>query len=317
MSIIAEAERTTQLVEASRLYYEHGLSQERIAAKLGISRPSVSRLLQAARDLGIVRIEIRDPLARGTEIEEKLRERFRLSKVIVVPNDYEPDSVVKQRLGRAAVRYLDELISEGCTLGISWGTTMQQVASQLRRRAINNMIAVQLNGGISRAEFDTHASEIAQKFGANYGAIPYLLPLPAVVDNLNVKRAIMSDKNIARTLKLARNAEISMFTVGNFGHDSVLVRAEYFESKEVDQLLAKGAVGDICSRILNEQGQICSPELNARTIGIELEELRKKPHSIAVAGGREKLNAIRAGLNGKWFNTLITDEWLAGELLRD
>jgi deoxyribonucleoside regulator len=95
------------------------------------------------------------------------------------------------------------------------------------------------------------------------------------------------------------------------------VKADYFESDEVDELLKSGAVGDICSRIIKADGTICSEDLNNRTIGIELKELKKKQYSIAVAGGKEKLAAIKAGLNGKWFNSLITDEWVATELLRD
>ena len=80
-------------------------------------------------------------------------------------------------------------------------------------------------------------------------------------------------------------------------------------------MLELGAVGDICSRILKADGSICSNDLNSRTIGIELEELKRKPYSIAVAGGKDKLSAIKAALNGKWFNCLITDEWIATELL--
>jgi len=45
--------------------------------------------------------------------------------------------------------------------------------------------------------------------------------------------------------------------------------------------------------------------------------LCKKSYSIAIAGGKEKLQAIRAGLCGHLFNVLITDEWVAEELLRD
>jgi len=311
------SEHTAVLVEASRLYYEHGLSQERIARKLGVSRPTVSRLLQAARDEGIVRIEIFDPLDRGTQIEDQLKEKFQLNKVVVVPNENEEDYIIKRRLGQSAVNLLDQLVVEGTTLGISWGTTMQEVASKVRKRAVNDMTVVQLNGGISRAEYDTHASEISKKLGENYGAIPFLLPLPAVVDNPELKEAIIADRNIKRTLELARKAEIGMFTVGSFGYDSVLVKADYFEPDEVDFLLNQGAVGDICSRILTHDGKICSSELDARTIGIELEDLKKKPHSIAVAGGKEKLQAIRGALKGKWFNSLVTDEWVANELLRE
>ncbi len=202
-------------------------------------------------------------------------------------------------------------------MGISWGTTMQEIARQIQTRRIKDMIVVQLNGGISRAELDTHASEIARTFGDRYKAIPYLMPLPAVVDSANLKNVILSDKNISYTLELGRKADIALFTVGSFDYDSVLVRAKYFRPEEVDTLLKAGAVGDICSRILKDDGTICSKELNDRTIGIELDELKKKPYSIVVAGGKQKLAAIKAGIYGGWFNCLITDEWIANELLRD
>ena len=305
------------LVEVARLYYEHNFSQQQIARKLGISRPGVSRLLQRARDKGIIRIEIFDPTEHGTLLEEKLKKKFGLKKVIVVPNDNEETQIIKKRLGRAAVTLLDRLVKEGIILGVSWGTTMQEVARQVRRKPVKDMIVVQLNGGISRAEYDTHATEIAQKISEKYRAIPFLLPLPAVVDSADLKRAIISDRNISRTLNLARKSKVAIFTIGSFNHDSVLVKADYFEREEVDSLLKQGAVGDICSRIITHDGKICSAELNSRTIGIELEELSKKPYSIAVAGGKEKLQAIHAGLRGQLFNILITDEWVTEELLRD
>ena len=309
--------KSTILVEAAKLYYEHQLSQLEISKKLGVSRPTVSRLLQQARNTGIVRIEITDPSEVGTQLESALVDKFNLKKVLVVPNDTDDTRIIKKRLGKATVIFLDQLISEGIILGISWGTTMQEVARQIRPRSVKNMVVVQLNGGISRAEIDTHASEIAKTIGDRYKAIPYLMPLPAVVDNAALKNTILSDGNISRTLELGRKADIALFTIGSFGHDSILVRADYFEPNEVDKLLQSGAVGDICSRILKTDGTICSKNLNSRTIGIELKEIKKKPYSIAVAGGKEKLAAIQAGLKGKWFNCLITDEWIATELLRD
>ena len=108
---------------------------------------------------------------------------------------------------------------------------------------------------------------------------------------------------------------MAMYTIGAFGYNSVLVKADYFESDEVEFLLKRRAAGDICSRIITETGKICWPELDDRTFGIELEELSKKEYAIAVAGGKEKLKAIYAGLCGKCFNVLITDEWIATEIL--
>ena len=192
--------KSTILVEAARLYYEHQLSQLEISKKLKVSRPTVSRLLNQARNTGIVKIEIIDPSEVGTQLEAALIKKFGLKKAVVVPNDTDDVNIIKKRLGKAAVLLVDQLVSEGTILGISWGTTMQQVARQIRSRRVKDMVVVQLNGGISRAELDTHASEIAKTIGESYKAIPYLMPLPAVVDNASLKKAILSDKNIYRTI---------------------------------------------------------------------------------------------------------------------
>lgn len=309
--------KSAVLVEASKLYYDHQLSQLEISRKLGVSRPTISRLLQQARDIGIVKIEISDPSEVGTQLEKALSNKYGLKKVLVVPNDTDDYKVIQKRLGRASATLLDQLVSEGTIFGISWGTTMQEVARQIRSRTVKNMIVVQLNGGISRVELDTHASEITKTIGSRYKAIPYLMPLPAVVDSAELKKAILSDRNISHTLDLGRKANIAMFTIGSFNYNSILVKAKYFENEEVEKLIENGAVGDICSRILNKDGSICSDKLDSRTIGIELDELKKISYSIAIAGGKNKLPAIRAGLNGKWFNSLITDELIATELLKD
>lgn len=317
VSIMRDPQRDRLLVEAARLYYEHNLSQAQIASRLEISRPGVSRLLQTARDVGIVTIKIFDPGASGTRLEAALKEKYGLKYCIVVPVDDDEPRLLKLRLGASFIGLLDELLSEDTTLGISWGSTMQAATQYLKPRAIDNMTVVQLNGGVSKAELDTHASEIAQRMGENYAAIPYLLPLPAIVDNASLKTAIISDRNIAKTLKLAREADIAAFTVGAFGPDSVLVQADYFDPAEVDQLIQDGAVADICSRIIRADGSICSTELNQRTIGTELDELKAIPVSIAVAGGAEKAQAIQAGIRGGWFNSLVTDERVAEALIAE
>ena len=307
-------DRSRLLIEAARLYYEHNLNQAQIATKLDVSRPGVSRLLQEARDTGIVKIQIVDPGARGTRLESSLREKFGLKHAIVVPSDKQ-DTVLKSRMGSALITLLDQLLTENTTLGVSWGSTLQAATEHLKPRRVKNMTVVQLNGGVSKAELDTHATEIAGRMGENYQAIPYLLPLPAIVDTAELKKAIISDRNIAKTLKLAREADIAVFTVGAFGSKSVLVQADYFEEAEVQALIQAGAVADICSRLIKADGSICSPELDDRTIGIELAELKARPFSIAVAGGLNKAQAIRAGLAGGYFISLITDEDVARQLL--
>jgi deoxyribonucleoside regulator len=44
--------------QAARLYYQDDLNQRQVANELGVSRPTVSRLLTQARREGIVQISI-------------------------------------------------------------------------------------------------------------------------------------------------------------------------------------------------------------------------------------------------------------------
>jgi len=305
------------LVEVARLYYDHQMSQQQIAYRLGTSRPSVSRLLQQARDEGIVRIEIIDPTQKGSQLEQSLKERFQLHKVIIVPSLKESDAQIKNRLGQAAARYLNELVYDGCTLGVSWGTTMCQVVSHLIPKSIKNMKVVQIVGGITHGEFDPHASEIIQRISENFNARSYLLLLPAIVDSVLVKQAMISDKKIKETIDIARQADILLCSVGVFKSDSLMIQADYFDSQEVNYLNQLGAIGDICSRMIDSAGDICWPELDERTVAIEMDDLKKTKYSIAIAGGEEKRDVIHAGLKGSYFNVLITDEGVAEYLLEN
>ena len=304
-----------RLIKASRLYYLYDFNQQQIADKLGISRPGVSRLLQEARERGIVRIDIVDPDGGSLDLEKALQDKYKLKKAVVVPTEGVDGAGLKTRLGMAAARFLDTAVHDGMVFGISWGSTVQEFVRHLQPRRIKNATVVQLIGGIARAEYNTHASEITLKLSDNYRAVPFLLPVPAIVDDVRVKQALMTDKNITKVLDLGRQADIAVFSVGRLTHGCLMCKAEYFNRDEVDDLLKKKAVGDIINRVVTETGAVCSPELDARTIGVRLDDLKTKPFSIAVAGGPDKFPVVRAGLLGGYFNVLITDDDTAAGLL--
>ena len=58
---IATTNKTQTALEICHLYYEDGLSQNEIAEKLKISRPTISRLLTFAKENGLVQIKVMDP----------------------------------------------------------------------------------------------------------------------------------------------------------------------------------------------------------------------------------------------------------------
>jgi len=199
-------------------------------------------------------------------------------------------------------------------LGLSWGVTLGAVAQYLETSQASGVRIVQLNGGLARGQTVTNASELVRQFSIAFQADSYGLNVPAIVDSMEICRAIYSDSNIKHTLALAHQANICMFSIGALSHMSVLVEAGYISDEDVNTLKDKGVVGDICSRYIDVNGQVSDVELNERTIGIDLGDLRKKETTIAVAGGMEKLNAIRGALAGRYCNVLITDETVARAL---
>lgn len=305
-----EKDKLGKIIEAAKLYYLLDNSQQTIADKLGVSRPTVSRFLQQAKDEGIVQIKIMDPYEDSEKIAGKLEKVFGLKKAVVVSVPKYEDKLVKKYIGEEAALYLYENVNDEDIIAVSWGTTLYQVAKSLQYKHVKDVTAVQLNGGVSYSETNTYASEIINLFGKAFNTNPHYLPLPAIVDQVVVKQAMEADRHILKVMNLAKEANIVVFTVGVPSVDSILIKAKYFSEEDLE-IIKNNAVGDICSRFINSSGEICYEELNNRTIGIELDELKKKEQSILVAGGQNRVDAIYGAIQGGYTNVLITDKFTA------
>lgn len=100
------------------------------------------------------------------------------------------------------------------------------------------------------------------------------------------------EQHIRRILENAKNSRIAVFTVGTAQPDSLLFRSGFFSAEEIEELRRR-SVGSICARFLDAEGRICLPDLNNRTTGISLPDLRHKEQRILIAGGLIKAPAIR------------------------
>lgn len=309
-----EQDKLNKIIEVAKLYYLLDLNQQEIATKLGFSRPTVARYLQKAKEMGIVRITINDPTEDCEQLALDLQKAFQLKEAIIAPIPEYEDSYLRQALGEKTAEYLHRIVKNGDILALTWGRTLYQVARELKHKPVKDVTVVQLKGGISYLEDKTYASEILYLFGKAYNTIPYLLPLPAIVDHVAVKQAIMADRHIHKVLELGKEANIAVFSVGAPNADSLYRQLGYLSEEDL-QCIAEKAVGDICSRFFDAEGGICLPDLNERTIGIELDELKKKERAILVAGGSKKVDAIYGALRGHYANVLITDIFTAKALL--
>lgn len=309
-------DRELMVVRVAELYYEENKTQDEIGALLGLSRFKVGRLLAKARADGIVRIEVVHPRARKLGVERELCERFGLEGAIVVPSSSDADEEL-QRVAQAAADLLMRLRPVPRTIAVSWGRTLTAVGSFLPDGWARGVNIVQMNGGVSVNKRRGGAASFAMNMARRAGGHATLLPSPAILDRIETKRAIVADRTVAGVLEAAANANAYLFTAGVCDAHSAHVENGYLTVDDIDQLARRGAVGDVLGRYIDADGNVVDPELDSRTVGLDLQALRAATTTIYVTAGPAKHDVARAVVNSELCTTIVTDEHTARSLLEE
>lgn len=303
-----------QAIDAVRLYFEHGLSQAEVASKMGISRPTVAKLLQRGKEAGFVTIEIHDPRETSSQLASRLEGRFRLAHVRVVHSVAANERELLDELGRAGADLVESLVRDGMSVGVSWGRTMNAIASHLRSTVRRGVEIVQLKGGTSHSDHATNDFEIMRAFCDAFNASARYLPLPVIFDDVRTLRIVESDPHIAQILEAGRKTDLVVFTVGAVAREALLLNLGHLREEEVADLLER-SVGDACSRFFTGEGGVAVPDIDARTAGISLEDLASRPTRVLVAGGPKKAEALKTAMRMGLATHLVVDQDLALALL--
>ena len=306
--------RDEQSIEAVKLYYQQGLSQAEVATRIGLSRPTVAKLLAHGRKRGFVTIEIHDPREDASEIALRLERRFGLACARVAHGAGTTEDEVIEQVGRVGADVVTQLVRDGMSVGISWGRTMSALAAHLTRAPRVGVRVVQLKGGASFSERATHDFEIMRSFCEAFGAEPRYLPLPVIFQDTAMLSIVRRDRAIERILEEGRVVDVAVFTVGSLGREALTLNLGQLEDDEVEALL-RDAVGDACSRFFTREGGVALASVDRRTVGITLDELRSRPVRVLVAGGRVKAEALGTALHMGLATHLVVDQDLALALL--
>jgi DNA-binding transcriptional regulator LsrR (DeoR family) len=309
-------ERADLLAQVASLYYEDGLTQAEIARQVDASRSTISRLLQEARDAGIVEITIHYPWKTDPKLEKRLEERFQLRKALVLAGRGRPYAEVLRGLGVLAARYIDRALTHDSTLGISWGTAVHSTAQALRPNRRLPITVVQMIGAVGIGDPLIDGPDLARLMAHIYRGEYRYLHAPLIVENGQVRQGLLQEPRILETLGLARKVDIALVGIGSLVPEvSSLLRAGYLDQQALEALRSQGAVGDICGRHYNVRGRVMDIELNRRMVGIELKDLQGIDQVIGVAGGEAKAEAILGALRGRHVNVLVTDDGAARKVL--
>lgn len=307
----------TPLDDAARagwLYYVGGLTQDQIARELGISRQRAQRLVSRAMAERLIHVRLEHRVSGCLDLEAAMTRRFGLRLCRVAPSlgvDVDPLPSIAPTAAAEIERVLRS--AEPLVIALGTGRTLRATVEELTSMECEQHRIVSLNGNISP---DGSASyyDVIMRIADRVRAPHYPMPMPVIAQSPDERDLFHSLKPIQSVLRLARGADVTFVGVGQMSADAPLLKDGFITAEELAEMQAQGAAGEVAGWVYDSDGRYLETSINLRVAGVRVtaEEGRMV---IAIAGGARKLTALIAGLKGRIFNGLITDELTARKLL--
>jgi deoxyribonucleoside regulator len=304
---------------AAQLYYVENSPQSEIARELGISGPTVSRLLQRARSEGLIRFAIPEPFASCLSLERELVRQGNLSRALVIPSDPNADpGVTKRAVALEGARLVQRITTPADTLGVAWGGTMYHLIQYLNPCRKVRASFVTMHGSISSGGPDLDAKTLVGRMAMAFGGRRYAIECDGLQDDAEKVSALNDDQEVDRVQSLYDKITVSISGVGSMYPtlDSRLVRSGYLTRSAITELVDAGAYGDLMLRFFDANGAECRSSLAERTIAIGFDQYRRIPRKIIAASGTQKAQSVAALVRGRLVDLLVVDEWLAREMVK-
>lgn len=293
------------IIEAAWCYYHDGLNQNEIAIRLGVSRASVVNYLTEARRRDYVRIVLDSEIFLNHELSARLKERYGLKQVLIVPSDPSGEKGSRERVAKATADWLPQLLEPGDRLGVSWGETIYRVAEAAPHLAVEDVTVVQLVG--ARAAGLGYAAEVCSStISRHFGAAVINLHAPLIVSNATLAAELRAEPDIAEQLDIIANCNKVLFACGTVSDKSHIARTRMFSPERLACYREQGAVGVICARLIDAAGKPMHTEIDNRMIGVTLEQMQDKQMGLLVASGANRVRGAKAAMLGGYATHLVT-----------
>lgn len=294
--------------------YEKGYTQTEIAKRLNISRVTLSKWLDEARAENMIKFQIVD--VRGElpllKLEEEMKELFGLRDVKLINSANVDGAGIMWKIATQAAPYFQQLVRSDMKIGLTWGRTLNAMISELPKSYdVRNLSVYTLVGSVSgSAAFQPNilAQNLLNKFSGSLKIItaPFLCPTEQLCSDFRRM------KEVAGILDNAKNFDMTLVGIGEQPVDTDLTLSDYpFDTDTIRDLIAHGAVGDICGNFFDIDGKLCDTSIKSRILSVDITELPEHKMVVGIGGGSKKIKSILGALHGGYLDILITDSQTA------
>lgn len=294
-------------IRAAWLHYAGGLTQAAVAKRLGLPSVKAHRLIARAVADGVVKVTIDGEIVECAALEDQLCTRYGLDFCEVAPDLGEEDLPLRA-LGLAGAAFLRREIERGDTpvIGLGHGRTLAAAIQEMPRIDANGIRFVSLLGGLTR-HYAANPHDVMHRLAAKTGAQAYVLPVPFFANSAEDRAVLLAQPGVREIFDMSGGAGLKLVGIGTADSGAQLVASGMIEPREIDEINAAGGAGEMLGHFFDAQGGVLETTLTARTLSVEL-NTRDDSRIVAIAGGAEKVGAVRAVLRSGWLRGLITDE---------
>jgi DNA-binding transcriptional regulator LsrR (DeoR family) len=294
-------------VRAAWLHYGAGLTQGEVAKRLGVPSLKAHRLIARANKDGLVRFTIEGDISECVRLEDAMRARYGLPFCEVCP-DLDDEPLPLQTLALAGSRFLRLALESGdeLVIGFGHGRTLAACVSMLPKMNVGKIKLVSLLGGLTR-RYSTTPFDVIHRLAERTGAEAYVLPLPFYANTVEDRAVFLSQRGVSAIMDLGVSATLRLVGIGTMELDASILSTGMIEREEFENAKRAGGAGELLGHIFSLTGKLIENDISARSLSMAAADIGRQK-TVAIAGGRSKINAIKAVLASGLIHGIIVDE---------
>jgi len=297
------------MVKAAWYYYFENMTQQAIADRLSISRMRVIKLLENARQTGVIQFRLRSDGVGMVKQSQELINKYHLKDVFLIPEVDTDESHPNESIARAGAMYIADRLGDNACINVGYGDTLGRTLNHLATMVQSPVTCISLTGGVSNYLPNTRSNV--------FNARLHLIPAPLLASSPDMASAMREESSVSEIIRMSELSSFTLVGIGSIDESATVFRSGVLSPSDLFYLRMNSAVGDVLCHFLDKDGQVIHTPIEDRLISTPLDRLKAMHNVIGLAAGREKIEAIRAVLRGGYLDILITDEPTANLLLKD
>ena len=297
------------MVKAAWYYYFENMTQQAIADRLSISRMRVIKLLENARQTGVIQFRLRSDSVGVMQQSQKLIDKYHLKDVFLIPEIAAGDANPNESIARAGAMYIADRLGDDACVSVGYGDTLSRTINHLATMVQSPVSCISLTGGVSNYLPNTRSNVFNAKL--------YLMPAPLLASSQEMAQLMREESSVSEIIRMTDLSSFTLVGIGALGENATVFRSGLLSPADMFYLKMNHAVGDVLGHFIDRDGNLIPTPIEDRLISTPLDQLKQMNNVIGLAAGHEKIEAIRAVLRGGYLDILITDEATANLLLKD